>query len=155
MKSTLRSYSLGMMTATLLLGGYFLFFYESTTEEEVEEHHEKPIRTDDALSLLREDGYIIFTQEELEQFEQNIKHKEEKSEEYDQQEKQSVTLKIERGMNTTEVGDALVELNIIDDKDAFITFMEKHEYTKSIIYGEYDIKTDATYEEIASIITNK
>lgn len=67
----------------------------------------------------------------------------------------TVTLVINRGESSITVSKNLQELGLIDDYKAYDRFLCDNGYDHSISTGTYEIPVDATYEEIARIISKK
>ncbi|HEY4602647.1 MAG TPA: hypothetical protein VIG73_15370 [Cerasibacillus sp.] len=62
-------------------------------------------------------------------------------------------LVIESGMPSSKVGEMLEKNKIIDDAQKFNEFLEDKDYSQRVQLGEFKIKSDMTYEEIAKAIT--
>ncbi len=67
---------------------------------------------------------------------------------------ETIFLTISRGESSWTVSKKLVELGLVEDAAAFDRFLSQGGYDKSINIGDFEIAKDATYEEIAEIITN-
>ncbi|MBR3771649.1 MAG: endolytic transglycosylase MltG [Clostridium sp.] len=72
-----------------------------------------------------------------------------------QEKSKTATLTIKSGMTTQAVSRVLYEENVIGSEEDFITYMKNHNLTAKLQVGKYEIPTDATHAEIASIITKK
>lgn len=64
-----------------------------------------------------------------------------------------VTLEIKAGMWSEEIASTLYSLELVDNADAFDKFLCDNGYGSMIKVGTYKIPTNATYTEIAEIIT--
>lgn len=62
-------------------------------------------------------------------------------------------LVIESGMPSSKVGEMLEKNKIIDDAQKFNKFLEDKDYSQRVQLGEFKIKSNMTYEEIAKAIT--
>lgn len=62
-------------------------------------------------------------------------------------------LVIESGMPSSKVGEMLEKNKMIDDAQKFNKFLEDKDYSQRVQLGEFKIKSDMTYEEIAKAIT--
>lgn len=71
-----------------------------------------------------------------------------------EQEEKTVTIQITKGMYSSDVSSILLDLNIIEDKQEFNLYLHNNGYSSKIKIGEFVIPVDASYEEIAKIITN-
>lgn len=64
-----------------------------------------------------------------------------------------VTLEIKAGMWSEEIASTLYSLELVDNAEAFDKFLCDNGYGSMIKVGTYKIPTNATYKEIAEIIT--
>ena len=81
----------------------------------------------------------------------NQQNAEEKSDEKTTEE--MVTINISKGMSSGDVSEMLYELKVIDDKQEFSMYLHDNGYSLKVKIGEFEIPMDASYEEIAKIIT--
>lgn len=65
----------------------------------------------------------------------------------------SYTLEIRGGDTSVSVSRKLVELGLVEDASEYDQFLCRNGYDKKICTGTYEIGSDATYEDIAKIIT--
>ncbi|MBB6454278.1 hypothetical protein HNQ94_002753 [Salirhabdus euzebyi] len=155
MKIVLRSFSIGLLTATILFG--FTYYIEETErkkESSVEE--ENPLSIETASTFLQQEGFVVLTQDEwLSATEENEEQivQEEPEEELSQEEEEAYILLIEPGMVIHEISTALYENGLIDDQVAFGKFLETNEYSTKIQIGEFELRKNMTHEEIAEVIT--
>ncbi|MBQ3514833.1 MAG: hypothetical protein IJA32_13745 [Lachnospiraceae bacterium] len=97
------------------------------------------------------------TQNTEEQNMTNDSTKEEDSSEDDTKDQESkeetVTIDISKGMSSGDVSDMLYDLGVIDDKKEFSMYLHDNGYSLKVKIGEFEIPMNASYEEIAKIIT--
>ncbi|KGP72986.1 endolytic transglycosylase MltG [Pontibacillus yanchengensis] len=166
MKHAIRAYALGIFTATSL---FTIVYFQSG--EANDSGQTKPISEEEATNYLDKKGYHILSNSEyqsLQESQQNPKDKEKtnqttsKQEEEntenstkDSQEDESTTLIIKDGMYSKSISQELNEMGLVEDTKAFNQYLEMNDYSRYIQVGNYELKKDMTYEEIANAITNK
>lgn len=64
-------------------------------------------------------------------------------------------LLITKGMNSSDISELLAKAKIIEDADAFNTFLGKKNYHHKIQIGEYELTSEMSMEEIADMIIGK
>ena len=69
--------------------------------------------------------------------------------------KEKVRFEIKGGEYSDTVCKKLKEEGLIDDAEAFNTYLIQKDYDNAILPGIYDIPKDSTYEEIAALLTTK
>ena len=79
--------------------------------------------------------------------------KPETKKEKDRKETQTVSIKIEPGMVSQPIARYLYQNNVSGRAADFNRYMQEHDVTGKLRAGEFEIPTDATYEEIVEIIT--
>ena len=57
------------------------------------------------------------------------------------------------GVVSQDIADILVENNIIDDRQAFLDFLENNDYSSYIQIGKFTVTSDMSFEDIAKVIT--
>lgn len=70
-----------------------------------------------------------------------------------EQKLETVTIDIEEGMSSEEVAQMLYDLGVVDNVIKFSYYLHNNGYSLRVNVGTYEIPTDASYEEIARIIT--
>lgn len=188
MKQTIRSFSLGLLTAgTILLMIYYF----------VEEPKEKAVKmsVDDMIAEMKEEGYRVITEEQYitlsidkdqvnkdadktqvastksksddnkkkeKDDKKDIESKDKKSKDdsdkkdnkEDKKDKvKTYTLKIDSGMPSSDIGDMLAANDIIDDASKFNKYLEDKDYSLRVQLGEFKVKSDMSFYEIAEAIT--
>ncbi|MCD8508760.1 MAG: hypothetical protein LRY73_01900 [Bacillus sp. (in: Bacteria)] len=63
-------------------------------------------------------------------------------------------LVIEGGMSTRDISNQLINLNIIEDRTAFENYVNESGLERSLRFGEYELASDMTIQEIARIISS-
>lgn len=66
---------------------------------------------------------------------------------------ETVTIDITKGMTSEDVANMLYDLAIIDDVIKFSYYLHNNGYSLRVNVGTFEIPSDASYEEIAKIIT--
>lgn len=69
--------------------------------------------------------------------------------------KDTITFTVRGGLLSSSVAREMREQGVIQDDDAFDDYIEKNGYGKKIRAGTYQIPKDASFEEIAKIITRQ
>ncbi len=64
-----------------------------------------------------------------------------------------ITVTIDRGSNATQVARKLYEAGIVEDKDAFNSYLIEKKKTTALRSGTYNIKKGLEFSEIADILT--
>ncbi|QAS54185.1 endolytic transglycosylase MltG [Halobacillus litoralis] len=148
MKHLIRSYSIGLLTAAIVVG---ITYWNS--EEPSVEVKEKSLGTEKMISQLEEDGYHVVSNEEWEAQQQTTARSSDKEKE----KSTHVTFSIDivSGTNSTEISQKLQQANIIDDANAFETFMKENDYSRFIQIGQATLNSGMTHQEIAEAITSK
>ncbi|MGP4061704.1 hypothetical protein [Halobacillus sp. H74] len=148
MKHLIRSYSIGLLTAAIVVG----ITYWNSEEPSVEVKEKSP-GTEEMISQLEEDGYHVVSNEEWEAQQQTTASSSDKEKE----KSTLVTFSIDivSGTNSTEISQKLQQANIIDDANAFETFMKENDYSRFIQIGQATLNSEMTHQEIAEAITSK
>ncbi|MGY0692912.1 hypothetical protein ACW2QC_09015 [Virgibacillus sp. FSP13] len=176
MKQPIRSFSIGLFTASLILLIVFLFIDDSKNNTD-------DIAADDMIEALKEDGYRVLSESEYislsvndngkdtteeekeeqpatEQKDNEKAEKEEnkaddnsKEEKKEKEAKKTYTITIKSGMASSEISNLLVENDIIDDADEFSQYLEKEGYAKKVQLGKFKVSSDMSNYEIAEEIT--
>ncbi|MFD2925975.1 endolytic transglycosylase MltG [Halobacillus naozhouensis] len=151
MKQTVRSFSIGLMAATLMLS---IFYWVEPREMSGKTPQ---LSENDMISKLKSDGYHIFTEAQLENVKNEAKATQETTKKTDTPEKRpgKVTFSIASGMSSTEISQMLADAGLIDDVEAFDEYMRNQELSRYIQIGEYEVPKGMTIEQTADIITSK
>ncbi|MBP1971772.1 hypothetical protein J2Z83_003927 [Virgibacillus natechei] len=155
MKQPIRSFSIGLFTAgVIMLVGVYFFETPNDTEQ-------LPV-VDEMIPAVEEEGYRVLTESDyisLSVNEDNNEDDQEDTEETEEDESEeenehSYTLTIEPGMPSSDIGPLLVENQIVDDADDFNQYLDEEDYSLYIQLGEYDLSSDMSFYEIAEVIAN-
>ncbi len=172
MKQFLRTYALGLITASLIMGIYVQFFYQEEVEVIVE-----PITMTESemIKTLEDSGYFIYETEPTNidsdltddkqdlsvdenvtvdegEAEDNLATNNESDESNDDS---SFTLIIEPGMTITQVSDYLIAANIIDSRNELANYLINNNYGNNIQIGEFELSRNMTIEEVVDIIAKQ
>lgn len=79
---------------------------------------------------------------------------EETIEEEKESEPDLIDLYIDKGLNSREISELILESGLIDNKDEFENFVKKQGKDKLIIYGRYKIPKGSSFDEILNILTS-
>lgn len=165
MKQIVRAFSLGLLTATIILAVAYLIRSEATPETiEVQQS------TEEMVAELEQEGYYIFDHDptekvdETSEFEQEDNSVEDETpsvdEDNDQTSEETISdntylLTIEPGMTVSQVAEYLVAANIIDQRDQIINYLIDNDYGTNIQIGEFELNRDMSVEEVVAIIANQ
>lgn len=169
MKQSVRSFSIGLFTAGIIVLVVF-YFFDSSAKNATQ------MTTDEMISAIKEDGYYVMTESEFisasvnkdnnEQAKANQKTGQNKTDEEsavldtekpdnqkNEKEVKNYTIAIESGMAPSTVSDLLVEQEIIKDASLFNQFLEENDYVQRVQIGEFQLSSDMSLDEIAQAIT--
>ncbi|UOQ86013.1 endolytic transglycosylase MltG [Gracilibacillus salinarum] len=155
MKQTIRAFSLGLLTAAILIG--VIYWIESPSANS----SSAAASTEENIKAVQQEGYFVYQENKEQKIERledelaNIQTKQD-SQVADETEEQVITanVTIESGMSLQEIADALVENKLINDSEAFITYLEDNNLTTSIQIGEFSLNNQMKMSDIAKLITN-
>ena len=181
MKHFLRTYALGLLTATLIIGIYYFYFVDQEVLIEKIEMTEAEM-----VSSLEDAGYYIYETEpeiaapdEVLPNDGDTADQPEQEPENDEQDDasdsselpdqttddddanepenndDSFVLTIESGMTISQVADYLIVASIIDNRDEFASYLAEHNYGTNIQIGQFELNRDMTLAEIAEIIARQ
>lgn len=183
MKITVRSFSLGLLTASIIL--FIMYFIIDDTSQAVDD-----LNVEELTAALEEKGYRAITEDEFISYsvyldEQQKKENEveknneeekdeqetekkpdengeveadavkenEQEEEEEQEEAKTITLKVEQGYVSQDIGKILKDEGFIDDEVEFVQYMEDNGYSSYIQIGTFKLKSDMSLKEIAETLT--
>ena len=181
MKQSIRFFSIGLLTASIvLLGFYFLFDNSKASSKDVplEEMIEEIESTGHRVVTEKEFiAYTINNEDEVNK-EDSAKEKKEssdkkeekktddttdkkdKKEDKDKKDKKDdkkvkATITTDDGVVTQEIADKLVEENIIKDKERqeFLDYLDDNDYSPYIQIGKFKVDSDMSMKELAEIFT--
>ncbi|MDQ0351023.1 hypothetical protein J2R98_000826 [Alkalibacillus filiformis] len=156
------AFSLGIIVTTLILS--VVYFSEAEGEQEVADvESNEHITIEEAHELLEEEGHIIISQSEMDQFDQleaDYNDLNEQLEEYQAEESitdhdhKVFTLEVESGMSTQNIASVLEEQGIINDSGELVNYLTENDYSRAIQVGTYVVTSEMTHQQIAITITN-
>ncbi|GAA4070727.1 hypothetical protein [Amphibacillus indicireducens] len=174
MKHFLRTYALGLLTATLIIGIYYFYLAEQDiviekiemTESEMIETLESagfyifktdPTKTNETEPTLEDDQTIS------DQLDSNLDDDDLDPTDVDQVEtgnndqtsNQSFILTIEPGMTVTQVAEFLVANEMIADRNELARYLVDNNYGTNIQIGEFELNHDMTLAEIVELIARQ
>lgn len=161
MKQPIRYFSIGLLTASVILLLAFYFVDHSSTKTE-------DLSIDEIKEAIKTDGYRVVTEAEYISLSVNDKkdsekdsqekEKNEKKDDSDkiqdnEPEKETYTINIKSGMLPSEISEVLAENGIIKDADKFDQYLEEEEYSKYIQLGKHKFTSDMSNEDAARALT--
>jgi len=161
----LRAFALGIVFSTSLLGTYYYFFDN--------QHEATKLSDEELIAQVENDGYKVVKKDEYNELEkkaaeaekaENTEQKEDtekvetttESEEKAEEKADPITeykLSIISGMQTSEIASILKDAAIVDDAMNFEQYLISTGYHTKVQIGEFTLKSDMSYEQIAKIIT--
>ncbi|WYP27971.1 hypothetical protein NSQ54_07775 [Alkalihalobacillus sp. FSL W8-0930] len=173
MANSLRSFSIGLIVASVACGT--VYFTNTSNETDAEVQAETLLTDDEMIGQLEEQGYLVRNSEEWEnevntvidttrleveaeyaarEEEESEEEPEEEQEEEQEQESEEVFLLIIRnGMTSFQVADELIRGNIIDNKQDFVRQAEQQNLAGFLKPGAYEITSGMSTAEIFALIT--
>ncbi|MEK4564562.1 hypothetical protein MKX54_07840 [Alkalihalobacillus sp. FSL R5-0424] len=175
MANSLRSFSIGLIVASVACGT--VYFTNTSNETDAEVQAETLLTDDEMIGQLEEQGYLVRNSEEWEnevntvidttrleveaeyaarEEEESEEEPEEEQEEEQEQEQESeevFLLIIRNGMTSFNVADELVRGNIIDNKQEFVRQAEQQNLAGFLKPGAYEITSGMSTAEIFALIT--
>lgn len=179
MKITVRSFSLGLLTASIIL--FAMYYMIDDTSQAVNE-----LSVEELTVALEEKGYRAISENEFISYSvyldekqkenEEDKTKEDKSDkvkeqqpddiaeedkdavneeeqEEEQEEAKSISFKVESGDVSQDIAKILKSEGIIDDEVKFIQYMENNGYSPYIQIGTFTVNSDMSLKEIAETLT--
>lgn len=162
MKQFVRSFSIGLFVASLIIFIFYNYFAEP-------EFDANDLSTDELIDLVEDDGYRVITEEEYitytvndeENNKKDDKDNKKKKDDKDSKKKkddkdvEKYTLEIKSDMSSKKIAKLLEKEKIIKDASKFNKFMNKNDYSEDIEPGKFDLTSDMAEKEIAKTITDK
>ncbi|MBA2173590.1 hypothetical protein H0266_01645 [Halobacillus locisalis] len=156
MKQTIRTFALGLLTATTALGVTYYM------EEPSSEPHQKQLTLEDMMTEVEKQGYAVLSNQELTALENDSspreapKNSEKEDEEIPETEKVYVySLDIVQGTTSDDISRKLAQAGIIEKASELEQYMAVNDYSRFIQVGQATIDSDMTLNEIAKAITSK
>ncbi|WP_079479660.1 endolytic transglycosylase MltG [Halobacillus salinus] len=151
MKHLLRSFSLGLFVATVLLGGT-LYLQPQEAETSLAK---KGGDTKDMIAHVESSGYHVLSNEEFESLNQKKKDKEAAPDESNIEKVFVYSLDIVSGTTTEDISKKLEEAGVIDQASELEQYMSLNDYSRFIQVGQATVNSDMSLNEIAKAITSK
>lgn len=173
MKHLLRTYALGLLTATLIIGCYYFYFAEQDTVNEKIEMTESEM-----IDTLKSAGFYIFETDptETKKDDQPIDNQVDSESDHDDSNQvdddqvgaenndeiinqsestHSFILTIEPGMTVTQVAEYLVAAEMIVDRNELASYLVDNNYGTNIQIGQFELNRDMTLAEIVELIAKQ
>ncbi|HOQ16483.1 MAG TPA: hypothetical protein PLL17_08070 [Defluviitaleaceae bacterium] len=156
-----RSFMIGLGLGIVITGITFCFIpYKSISDDEIIQKS-KELGMVNPLDLSPEK--FVLSQEEIIRrakklgmdFVKKDDNLNEKDESHEYYELDVVTIFIPQGLDSKEISSLLYENHLIDDRDAFDSYLRNNNLDRIIAYGYFDIPTKSDYKTIADIITRR
>lgn len=165
-KIHLRAFAFGLLLSTCIFGSYYYFSEDNgataklSNEELIAQVEDKGYKVVDEkvyaeLEAKAKDTEAAPTEEETKETEQKDTSKEEaaKEEEQPADAVKEYKLNIISGMQSSEIATLLKDAGIITDAFEFEQYLINAGYHTKVQLGEFVVKSDMTYEQLAKIIT--
>jgi len=161
MKQPMRYFSIGLLTASVILLLAFYFFDNLTASTE-------DLPAEEMIEAIKADGYHVVSEKEYialsvndeddnkandkkENKDKNEDDTDKKQEE--ESDKKTYTINIKSGMLPSEISEILAENDIIKDADKFDQYLEKEEYSPYIQLGKHKLNSEMSTKEVAEALT--
>ncbi|MEY8750541.1 hypothetical protein [Alkalicoccobacillus gibsonii] len=171
MANSLRSFSIGLIVASVACGA--VYFTNTSNETDAEVQAETLLTDDEMIEQLEEQGYLVRNSEEWEdevntvidttrleveaefaaQEEEESEEEPEEEQEEEQETEEVFLLIIRNGMTSFQVADELIRGNIIDNKQEFVAQAEQQNLAGFLKPGAYEITSGMSTAEIFALIT--
>ncbi|PWU68513.1 endolytic transglycosylase MltG [Gracilibacillus dipsosauri] len=157
MKQMVRAFSTGLLTASIIIGVVFLI--EGLPKDQPAED----VAASERIARLEAEGYYVYKEdmedqvtqleEEIDQLENQQDTLESDAKEETETEVTTHSFSVEPGMTVPDIVDELLELELIESEDEFITYLQENELTTRLQVGEFELSDQMTAEEIADHLT--
>ena len=101
----------------------------------------------------KESNLILLSNQDIEQLKEQAKEEAINTLNEKNQESKVIYFAIQQGMNSSEIGDFLLETKIIDDKARFTSLLTRYDLTKKIRAGVYLYSEKMSIEQVIEEIT--
>ncbi len=175
MKQSIRFFSIGLLTASLLLLGFYYFLNDSAASSDI------PV--EEMIAEIESNGHRVITEKEFiaytinnetevdsdqeskkddkkEKSSNKKKSNDKKNSSKDKKKKEDKKDEIIKakfttkdGVVTQEVADILVDEKIIDDRQKFVEYLDDNDYSSYLQVGTFEVTSDMSMKEIAEVIT--
>ncbi|MGM9925741.1 MAG: aminodeoxychorismate lyase [Bacillus sp. (in: firmicutes)] len=150
----LRSFALGLMSATAVCGAVYFLGPDDTKKSEAPKEVVKEELTEEEMkNKLLDSGYVVLTKEELQtQIEDAKASQETPAEKKEEEGVYNTVITITPGMTTGDVADALINANIIKNKQYFVKAVERKGLVQKLRPGAYEVNSNMALEELLATI---
>lgn len=154
MKQTIRTFALGLLTATTVLG--VTYFMEAPSPET-----SKPLTIEEMMAEVERRGYEVLSNQEFaalqsEPTPRDAPETTEKDQDNPETEKVYVySLDIVQGTTSDDISRKLAEAGIIEQASDLEQYMSVNDYSRFIQVGQATINSDMSLNQIAKAITSK
>lgn len=166
-KIHLRAFAFGLLLSTCILGSYYYLSGDNGTARKLSNKELIAQVEDKGYKVVEEKAYEELeakakaaetspAKEETKETEQTDTAKEEEAAKEEEQPAEAVKeykLNIISGMQSSEIATLLKDAGIITDAFDFEQYLIKTGYHTKVQLGEFVVKSDMTYEQLAKIIT--
>lgn len=155
------SFSAGLLVATTICGAVYFAESDFNNEKKTDgkkEEVSKEMTIEEMESELLSQGYVVHTEEEWQQLEDQAAQalEQNNAEEQKKEEAEKVVyrtfLTVSQGMTSIDVADMLAKAKIIEDKKAFRAEVEKRGVEKYLRPGTFELDSDMSVDEIISTL---
>ncbi|WP_440895855.1 hypothetical protein ACS127_15090 [Amphibacillus sp. Q70] len=169
MKQLLRTYALGLLTATAIIGIYYFYFMDNEPNS-----IEVDMTEAEMVSSLETAGYYIYEtdpiisspvdqeieddsaeDEQAEDENNDTDISEENSRSDEANDHNSFILTIEPGMTISQVADYLMIANLIESRSEFTSYLADNDYGTNIQVGQFELNREMSLDEVVDTIANQ
>jgi len=147
----MRSFAAGLIVSA----GVLAAVYYSGPTEETKAQAPKSLTEEEMKTTLASSGYVILTEEELNEQIAAVEKKEPKQDAAMEQKEKVVyrtIINVATGMTSIDVGNALVQGKIIDNARTFFNEVEKRGLSSELRPGTFELDSNMTMDEVIAII---
>ncbi|MCA0970077.1 hypothetical protein LCM20_05730 [Halobacillus litoralis] len=155
MKHTVRSFSLGLLTATTILG---ITYYLEEPELPAPAEPVDAMGTEEMIQQIEEDGYRVLTQQDVQSLKEPSQPEPSEPDQHQADQVQEIyvyTLDIVPGTTSEDISQKLANAGLIDEAETLEQYMVVNDYSRFIQVGQATIRSDMTLSEMAQAITSK
>lgn len=179
MRQPIRFFAIGLLLSAILLFVAFTLFDKS--DENDTKAKPQTISVEDMIEKIQTEGYRVMKEEQYialtlasdetsqteadkediteepdetgPEFENNEAENTDTEEDIKNHETFTHTFTTNDNVVSQNIADILLDNKIIDDRRAFLEYLEKNDHMRYIQVGKFTVNSDMTYEEIAKVIT--
>lgn len=169
MKQLLRTYALGLLTATAIIGIYYFYVMDNDpnsvetdlTEAEMVSSLETAgyyiYETDPVISTIadREIEDDLAEDDQTEDQNSDAEITEENGQDDQVNDHNSFILTIEPGMTISQVADYLMIANLIESRGEFTSYLVDNNYGTNIQVGQFELNREMSLDEVVDTIANQ